>query len=110
MSRQHPPVASCPGPAWWRNATDASTNPGLLLPASAGSTPLWTAAGRGVGVHHCLSQRDKIARREREGEREGEGVVRMEGREKERESPRQRNRIRAKMQLLFWLLVEPQIK
>lgn len=45
---------------------------GLLLPASAVSTPLWTAAGRVVGVHHCLSQRDKIARRERERGRERE--------------------------------------
>ena len=94
MSRQHSLVASCPGPTWWRNATDAPTRPELLLPASAGSTPLWTAAGRGVGVYHCLSQRDKIARREREGEREGEGVERMEGREKEREGERERERVR----------------
>lgn len=66
---------------------------GLLLPASAVSTPLWTAVGRGVGAHHCLSQRDKIARRERERERrEGERVVRMEGREKERERVRDREK------------------
>ena len=65
----------------------------LLLPASAVSTPLWTAVGRGVGVHHCLSQRDKIARREREREREegGRGSGEDGGeRERKRESPRQK--------------------
>ncbi|TKS87858.1 Protein AF-10 ALL1-fused protein [Collichthys lucidus] len=62
MSRQHPLVASCPGPAWWRNATDASTKPGLLLPASAGSTPLWTAAGRGmVSGERCLAADDEFS-------------------------------------------------
>ena len=67
----------------------------LLLPASAVSTPLWTAVGRGVGVHHCLSQRDKIARREREREREREEGGRgscEDGGEGERERERVRDR------------------
>lgn len=65
------PTASTPVRHGEGMRRDASTKPGAavvtcLRPAPL---PLWSAAGRGVGVHHCLSQRDKIARGG-EGERE----------------------------------------